>query len=235
MVGIDAGGDVGVQVVAHQVRGVAVDLLVVGLGRHDFLHRLVIPGNDAHEVHHLRQTLHPGMVVEGVDGPVVQDGAGFVHGRGRHAGGQHEAHIDGQALRGLEHIVDAVGAHNVGDFMGIGDDGGGAVGQQGLGQLLGGDQGALQMDVAVHKARQDDFAGHVVFHLAGIVAHAHDQPLGHGDIAPAELVGKDVEIAGVFQHQIRRLASGGHVHNMLLFNQLPVDFTCVALIGCCHG
>ena len=39
MVGVDAGGDVGVEVVAHQVRGVAVDLLVVGLGRHDLFHR----------------------------------------------------------------------------------------------------------------------------------------------------------------------------------------------------
>lgn len=62
-----------------------------------------------------------------------------------------------------------------------------------------------------------------------------DQPLGHGDVALAELVGKDVEIAGVFQHQIRRLAPGGYVHDVLLFDQLPVDFTCVALIGCCHG
>ena len=38
MVGIHAGGDVGVQVVAGKARCVAVDLLMVGLGGHDFLH-----------------------------------------------------------------------------------------------------------------------------------------------------------------------------------------------------
>ena len=40
VVGVHAGGDVGVQVVAHQVGGVAVDLLVMGLAGHDLLHHL---------------------------------------------------------------------------------------------------------------------------------------------------------------------------------------------------
>ena len=174
VVGVDTGGDVGVQVVAYQIRRVAVDLLVVGLGGHDLLHRLVVPGDDAHEVHHLRQALDPWMVVEGVDGPVVQHGAGLVQRRGRHAGGQHEPHVHRQVLRGLEHVLDAVGAHDVGDLMGIGDDGGGAVGQHGLHELLGGDQGALQMDVGVQEAGEDDLPRAVLLHGAGVLAHAHD-------------------------------------------------------------
>ena len=40
VVGVDPGGDVGVQVVAGEARGVAVDLLVVGLGGHDLLQHL---------------------------------------------------------------------------------------------------------------------------------------------------------------------------------------------------
>ena len=229
VVGVDAGGDVGVQVVAHQVRRVAVDLLVVGLGGHDLLHRLVVPGDDAHEVHHLRQALDPWMVVEGVDGPVVQHGAGLVQRRGRHAGGQHEPHVHRQVLRGLEHVLDAVGAHDVGDLVGVGDDGGGAVGQHGLHELLGGDQGALQMDVGVQEAGEDDLAGAVLLHGAGVLAHAHNQPLCHGDVGVAELVGEDVDIGGVLQHQVRRLPPGGGVDDAALFQQLPVDLASVAL------
>ena len=93
VVGVDAGGDVGVEVVVHQVRGMAINFLVMGLGCYDLLQRLVISGDDAHEVHHLCQPLHPGVVVEGVQTPVVQYRAGLVQRRGRHTGGQHETHI----------------------------------------------------------------------------------------------------------------------------------------------
>ncbi len=95
VVGVHAGGDVGVQIVAHQVGGVAVDLLVMGLTGHDLLHHLGIAVDGAHEVHHLGQTLYTGMVIEAVNGPVVQVGAGLVQRRGRHAGGQHESHVHG--------------------------------------------------------------------------------------------------------------------------------------------
>ena len=71
VVGVHAGGDVGVQVVALQVRGVTVDLLMVGLAGHDLLHHLGVAVDRAHKVHHLGQALYPGMVVETVDGPVV--------------------------------------------------------------------------------------------------------------------------------------------------------------------
>ena len=229
VVGIDAGGDVGVQVVAHQIRRVAVDLLVVGLGGHDLLHRLVVPGDDAYEIHHLRQSLDPGVVIEGVDGPVVQGRAGLVQGRGRHTGGQHKPHVHRQALRGLEHVLDAVGTHDVCDLMGVGDDGGGAVGQHGLHELLGRDQGALQMDVGIQKAGQDDFTRAVLLYRAGVLAHAHDQPLCHGDVRMTELVGEDVDIGGVLQHQVRRLPPGGGVDDAALFQQLPVDLASVAL------
>ena len=229
VVGVDAGGDVGVEIVAHQVRRVAVDLLVVGLGGHDLLHRLVVPGDDAHEVHHLRQTLDPGVVVEGVQAAVVQNGAGFVQRRGRHAGGQHEPHVHRQVLRGLEHVFDAVGAHDVGDLVGVRHHGGGAVGQHRLYELLGTDQGALQMDVGVQKARQHDPAGAVLLHLAAVLAHAHDEPFRHGDVGGAELVGEHVDVGGVFQYQIRFLPAGGCVDDAALFQQLPVDLARVTL------
>ena len=152
VVGVHAGGYVGVEVVAAEAGGVAVDLLVVRLGGDDLFHYLRVAVHGAHKVHHFRKTLYAGVVIEGVDGAVIQHGAGLVQRRGGHAGGQHEAHVHRQILRGLEHVLDAVGAHDVGDLVGIGDDGGGAVGEDGLGKLRRADQRAFQMDMGIQKA-----------------------------------------------------------------------------------
>ena len=138
------------------------------------------------------------MVIEGVNGPVIQNGAGLVQGRGGHTGGQHEAHIHRQILRSLEHVFNAIGAHDVGNLVGIGDNGGGAVGKDRLGKLRGAHQGTLQMDMCVQEAGQHDLAGDIHFHLAVIFAHAHDEPLRHGDVALAELIGENVDIGGIF-------------------------------------
>ena len=79
------------------------------------------------------------MVIEGVDGPIVQIGSGLVQRRGRNAGGQHEPHVHRQVLCGLQHILDAVGPHNVGDLMGVRHHCGGSVRQDGLHELRGAD------------------------------------------------------------------------------------------------
>ena len=87
----------------------------------------------------------------------------------------------------------------------------------------------VEMDVGVQEAGEDDLAGAVLLHGAGVLAHAHDQPLCHGDVGVAELVGEDVDIGGVLQHQVRRLPPGGGVDDAALFQQLPVDLASVAL------
>ena len=143
------------------------------------------------------------MVVEGVDGAVVQIGAGLVQRRGGYAGGQHEAHIHRQILRGLQHILDAVGTHDVGDLVGVGDDRGGAVGQHGLGKLCGADQRALQMDVGVHEAGQHDLTADIHLRDAVVCAHAHD---------------------------IRRLPSGSHGDDPQFFVELTVDLSGIAFL-----
>ena len=232
VVGVHACRHIGVQVVAHQIRGVAVDLLVVGLTGHDLGHHVRIAVDDAVGVHHLGQALYAGMVIEGVDGPVVQIGTGLVHGRGGHAGGQHEPHIHRQILGGLQHVLNAVGAHDVGDLVGVGDDGGGAVGQHRTGEFAGAHQRAFQMDVGVHKARQHDLAGNVHLHVAMVLAHAHDQALGHGDVRLTQLIGKHVDVGGVFQHQIGRAAARRHLDDVQLLVQLAVDLAGIALFDC---
>ena len=174
MVGIHAGCDVGIEIVAAETGGVPVDLLVVGLGGHDLFHHLGITVDGADKVHHLCQTLYPGMIIEGVDSPVIQHSAGLVQRRCRHAGGQHKPHVYRQVFRGLEHILNAVGAHDVGDLMGIGDDSGGTMGENSLGKLRGADQRAFQMDMGIQEAGEHDLAGNIHLHLAVVLAHAYD-------------------------------------------------------------
>ena len=232
VVGVHAGGYVGVEVVAAEAGGVAVDLLVVRLRGDDLFHYLGVAVHGAHKVHHFGKTLYAGVVIEGVDGAVIQHGAGFVQRRGGYAGGQHEAHVHRQILRGLEHVLDAVGAHDVGDLVGVGDDGGGAVGQNGLGKLRRADQRAFQMDMGIQKAGQHELAADVYLHMTVVLAHAYDKPLGNGDVAVTQLIGEDIDIGGVFQHQIGGDTAGGHVDDMELFVELAVDLAGIAFF---HG
>ena len=228
VVGVDAGGDVGVEVVALKVRGVAVDLLMVGLGRHDLLHGLLVTVDGAHKVHHLRKALYPGMVIEAVDGPIVQNGPGLVQRRGGDAGGQHEPHVYRQVLCGLQHILDAIGAHDVSDLVGIRYHRGGSVRQDGLHELRGADQGAFQMNVGIQETGENDLAGAVHLRPALIASHAHDQTFRHSNVHGGQFIGEHVDKGGVFQHQIRRLPPGGGRDDPLLFQQLSVDLSSIA-------
>ena len=112
--------------------------------------------------------------------------------------------------------------------MGVRDNGGGAVGQHRLDKFRGADQRAFQMDMGVQKAGEDDFPGSVHLCFAVIAAHADNEPLCHGNVHGGNFVGKDVDKGGVFQHQLRRLPSGGSGNDSLLFQQPAVDFPGVA-------
>ena len=116
----------------------------------------------------------------------------------------------------LKHILNAVGAHDIGDLVGVGDDGGRAVRQRRADEFLRRDETGFQMDVRVDEAGADDLAGHIVFDLALIAAEAHDQAVRHGDIARQQLIGEYVDIRRVFQHQIGLLPAGGGLDHTLL-------------------
>ena len=235
MIGVNPGGDVSIQGFAGQIRGVAVDFFMMSLSRHNFGHGAGVPAGDAGVVHHFGQSLDPGMLKKGVDGVVVQIGARLVQRRRRDAGGNHETHVHRQPLGGLQHVVDAVRPHDVGDFMGIADHCGGTVGQDGPGELSRGYQGALQVDVRVQKTGADDFSAHVGFLHACVRADPGDESFHHGDVGGAQLVGKYVDIGGVFQNQVCFLATGCHFDDALLFLQLPVDFPGVTFGMVDHG
>ena len=109
----------------------------------DLLEHLLVGIGDADVVHHLGKSLDAVVLVERVDRAVIEHRAGFVERRCGHAGGEHEAHVNGQIFCRLQHILDAVGAHDIGDLVRVGDDGRGAVRNDGVGKLFGGDERAL--------------------------------------------------------------------------------------------
>ena len=120
-----------------------VDLFVVRLRGDDFFKHLLVGVGDADIVHHLGKALDAVVIVERVDRAVIEHRAGFVERRRGHAGGEHKAHVDGQVFRRLQHILDAVSAHDVGNLVRVGDDGRGAVRNDGVGKFLGGNERAL--------------------------------------------------------------------------------------------
>ena len=170
------------------------------------------------------------MVIEAVDIPVIQIGAAFIQGRGGDAGGNHEQGIHRQVRSGRQHVVDAVCAHDVGDFMGIGDDGGSAVGNHRPGKFAGGDQAGFQMNVGIDEAGADHLAGHIHFFHAIVSTQTHNESFCNGDVAFFQSAGKDIDVGGVLQNQIRFFQTGGHTDDVLFPDQPAVDFT-----GPCFG
>ena len=233
VVGIDAGCDVGVQVVAREAGRVAVDLLVVRLRGDDLFKHLFVTVRNANIVHHLGKPLHAVVLVERVDRAVVEHRTGFVERRRRHAGGEHEAHVHWKILGRLQHILDAVRSHDIRDLVRVGDDGGRSVRNDGVGELLRGNERAFQVDVCIDKAGQHELAAHIDLHFALVVlAHARDEALGHGDIAMAQLIAEDVHIRRVLEHEVSLLPPRGHLDNVELLVQLAVDLACVAFPVC---
>ena len=106
------------------------------------------------------------------------------------------------------------------------------MGEDGLGKLRRADQRAFQMDMGIQKAGQHELAADIYLHMAVVLAHAYDKPLGNGDVAVPQLIGEDIDIGGVFQHQIGGDTAGGHVDDMELFVELAVDLAGIAFF---HG
>ena len=94
VVRVDACGYVSIQITACKTGSVTVNLFVMGLGAGYFFQTAGIAVDDSDIIHHFSQTEDPGMIVEGIDGPVVETGPGLIHRAGRDTGRKHEMHID---------------------------------------------------------------------------------------------------------------------------------------------
>ena len=140
-----------------------VYFFVVGLRGNDLGNRMRVSIDDTGKIHHFRKTQNPGMVKETVHILVVKVSAAFIQGRSRHTRGNHKPHIHRKVFRGTKHIVDAGSVHYVGNLVGVGDDGGGAVGNDCPGKFRGTYQAGFQVNMGINKAGTDDTACHIHF------------------------------------------------------------------------
>ena len=144
----------------------------------------------------------------------LQARPGGLQGRGRDAGRQHEEKIQGQPFAGGQHIIQARGAPDVGDLMGVRHHRGGPQGQQGPGQFPGRQHAALQVEVAV------DEAGHDITALdlqpgAVVISQSRNDAVEEGHVNFLPSAGVDVGHLSARQHQVRRGLPPGHAQPLL--------------------
>ena len=172
------------------------------------------------------------MVKKAVHILVVQLGTALIQRGGGDTGGNHKPHIHRKFLRGGQHIVDAPGVHDIGDLMGVGDDGSGAVRNDRPGKFRRAHQTGFQVNVGVNETGTDDFSRHIHFPDSVIFSQTHNQAVGDGNILGHQFPGKHIHIGGVFQHQIRLFAAHCHIDDLLLFDELAADFAGPAFLYC---
>ena len=211
MLGAHACRGVGLQLTPGQARGVTVHLFARGFGRVQFFHDGIAGGHHVGVAHHLAQAQHPGMVPEGshvLGGEVRAVG---LKGGGGHAGRQHQIHVDGQLLGGVQQIAHRRRAAHVHDLVGVCDHGGGAAFGHKPRQLEGCGQGGLHVQVRVDEARAQKLVRAVHVPHAFVGAQAHHAAVGHGYVRGDHLFAEHVDHIYIFKHQVRFHAAHGGV------------------------
>ena len=124
--------------------------------------------------------------------------------RGGHAGGHRVKDIELRSFRRFQHITKAVEAADVGDLVRVGDDGGGASGDEHSPRLFGTHKGRFDMDMRVDESRRGK-ATLRVDRLAPLVARIRaDNHTGFdGNLPRLDRSRKNVDNPAVFQHEIR--------------------------------
>jgi len=131
--------------------------------------------------------------------------------RRRHARRQHDEDVERETCTPVEDVFDAFDAENVGDFVGVGDDGGRAVGDESLRQLPRRKHRAFDVDVCVDEAGGDEFSAAVENARPGVTApHADYMAAQNGYVGIKNITSEDVDDPASLQQQVGGdLAAGG--------------------------
>ncbi len=159
MFGADAGGDIGVEVAARELRAVAVDM--AALEKRELGDAAGVAVDDAGIVHEFGETDAGGMAHDAPEVAGMDGGArGFHMGRG-HAGGQLHADVHQRVAARLLKVSDAGQADDIGDLMRVADRGGDAARGDAAVEFEGRDEGAFDVEMRVDEAGDEDEAGDV--------------------------------------------------------------------------
>ena len=107
-------------------------------------------------IHQLRKAQHTLVFIKWFQLIRRQHSPRLIQTGGRHTRRKHEEDIQRQPGRPLHHEPDPFDARHISDLMGIGNDGLGAVRNNGPFKLSRSHHGALQMNVAIYQSRTDD-------------------------------------------------------------------------------
>jgi hypothetical protein len=130
---------------------------------------------------------------------------------GGDARGDGEEDPEGQALGRGAQGLHAGQTGNVGDLVGIGDDGAGPVRDDGAGELREPGEGAFGVDVSVNERRSDPCAACInALQPLGIVADAGDDAVGNGDVRWIGVPREDIDDGSPGQDQVAWFVALSH-------------------------
>ena len=210
VIGADARGKVGVERRATHAGGMAVDVvreMCVELGQLRFL-----ACDHAWEVHHLRHANGAVAAQETLDVARVEGPPGRFESGRRHAGAGHDENIERQVRAAVEQPVDAVGAEDVGDLVGVGDHCGGAVGEDGSCELVDHELGRLDVHVGIDEAGDEVSAFHVDPFSAFVLAEADHVAVLDRDVEVQPLFREHGEHVAAREHKVGRLVTACDSH-----------------------
>ena len=159
VVGADPGRGIRLQALAEQPGRVAVDVL--GALERELAELRRKAGDDAGEVHHLREPEHPVPPHQRLEVARRERPARRLERRGGHARGRHEVDVELEVVAGVEQPVDAVGAEHVRDLVRVGDDRGRAEREDEALELVDEELHRLDVHVRVDEAGHDEAARRV--------------------------------------------------------------------------
>ena len=175
---------------------------------------------DAGEIHHFAQAddAGPGHRFGHFGGADGRAGRFQARGAGD-AGGHLHVDVDGQGLGFVVHQFDAGQAEDVGDFVGVDEHAGGAVGDDGAGEFGDGDHAAFDVHVGVAQAG-DEVTAVSLHHfclfpnrIVGIFADIGDAAVPDGDIGVGDdFAAVDVDPTAVFDDHRGRFAAHRHIY-----------------------
>ena len=193
----------------------SVHNFAVGRTELDFCQYVVVAGDDAGEVHHFADTGHFGVVDELFQFFSGKDRAGILERRRRNTGGEGDKNIERQVSPVFQHVPDAFQSVDVGDFVRIGHDAGGAVREYQPGETRGAHHAGFDMDVGVDEAGQQVGPSRVNdFHRLGM-REAEDFASAHADVRFPDFAGQHVHQLRVGNEKVGGAAPARrHIHKV---------------------
>ena len=226
VVGVDAGGGVGVQRSVIGGGGVALGGLVVLLRQLQHVGGGGAAAQDGgHQ--HLGQTHGLGQLDQLVHHGGVEGGTGGLKTVLLHEGGDGVVQLHGGAGGLSQHFLHALHAGDDGDLHQVAGHGGGAVLDHHLGKLGVGEHAALNVNVGVDEAGRQVLAGSVddlgvrATAALGQVAHSGNAFSGDGDVGGVDLCGVDIDQLAATDDYVSGSLPLCHCDEPVIHHRLP--------------